>query len=65
MNRTPSAHSRERRTVRWAAAGLSAMILLPAFQEIPAAAQTRDAHAAASSTVRHWGTSRKCRLFSL
>jgi len=32
------------------------MALLLAFQEIPAAAQSRDAHAATSSTVRHWGT---------
>ena len=32
------------------------MALLLAFQEVPAAAQSRDAHAATSSTVRHWGT---------
>ena len=56
MNRTPSTHSSERWVVRWAAAGLSATILLLAFQEIPAAAQSRAAHAATSSTVRHWGT---------
>jgi alpha-tubulin suppressor-like RCC1 family protein len=45
--------------VRWAAAGLSAMALLLVFQEVPAAAQSRAAHAAASAasgTVRHWGT---------
>ena len=42
--------------VRWAAAGLSATILLLAFQEIPADAQSRPAHAATSRTVRHWGT---------
>jgi len=32
------------------------MAVLLAFQEIPAAAQSRDAHAATSGTVRHWGT---------
>jgi alpha-tubulin suppressor-like RCC1 family protein len=32
------------------------MALLLVFQEIPAAAQSRDAHAATSSTVGHWGT---------
>jgi alpha-tubulin suppressor-like RCC1 family protein len=32
------------------------MVLLLAYQEIPAAAQSRDAYAATSSTVRHWGT---------
>jgi alpha-tubulin suppressor-like RCC1 family protein len=53
VNRTPSTQSRTRWIVRWAAAGLSATILLLAFQEIPAAAQSR---AATSSTVRHWGT---------
>ena len=43
--------------VRWAAAGLSAMGLLLALQEIPAAAaQSRPAHTAKSSTVKHWGT---------
>jgi alpha-tubulin suppressor-like RCC1 family protein len=31
------------------------MALLLAYQEIPAAAQSRDAYAATSSTVRHWG----------
>ena len=56
MNRTPSTHSRTRWIVRWGAAGLSATILLLAFQEIPAAAQSRAAHAATSRTVRHWGT---------
>ncbi len=53
MNRTPSS---TRWIVRWAAAGLSATILLLAFQEIPAAAQSRAAHAATSRTVKHWGT---------
>ena len=56
MNRTPSTHSGARWIARGAAAGLSATILLLAFQEIPAAAQSRTAHAATSSTVRHWGT---------
>ena len=65
MNRTPSTHSSTRRIVRWAAAGLSAMALLPALQGIPAAAQSRVVHAAGhsraaqaapSSTVEHWGT---------
>ncbi len=43
--------------VRGAAAGLSAMGLLLAFQDIPAAsAQAWPAHAANSSTVKHWGT---------
>jgi alpha-tubulin suppressor-like RCC1 family protein len=42
--------------VRWAAAGLSATILLFAFQEIPADAQSRAAHAATSRIVKHWGT---------
>jgi alpha-tubulin suppressor-like RCC1 family protein len=56
VNRTPSTHSSGRRIVRWAAAGLSAMALLLAFQEIPAAAQSRAAHAATSRTVKHWGT---------
>jgi alpha-tubulin suppressor-like RCC1 family protein len=56
VNRTPSTHSRTRWIVRWGAAGLSATILLLAFQEIPAAAQSRAAHAATSRTVRHWGT---------
>ncbi len=32
------------------------MAVLLAFQEIPAAAQSRDANAASSATVRHWGT---------
>ena len=56
MNRTLSTHSSTRWIVRWAAPGLSATILLLAFQEIPAAAQPRAAHAATSRTVRHWGT---------
>jgi alpha-tubulin suppressor-like RCC1 family protein len=56
VNRTPSAHSSKRWIVRWAAAGLSATILLFAFQEIPADAQSRAAHPATSRTVRHWGT---------
>jgi alpha-tubulin suppressor-like RCC1 family protein len=56
VNRTPSTHSSTRWIVRWAAAGLSATILLFAFQEIPADAQSRAAHAATSRTVRHWGT---------
>ena len=56
MNRTPSRQSRTRWIVRWAAAGLSATILLFAFQEIPADAQSRAAHTPASGTVRHWGT---------
>ena len=57
MNRTPSTHSSTRWIVRGAAAGLSAVGLLLAFQEIPAAsAQSRPAHAANSSTVKHWGT---------
>jgi alpha-tubulin suppressor-like RCC1 family protein len=57
VNRTHSTHSSTRWIVRWAAAGLSAMGLLLAFQEIPAAAaQSRPAHAAKSSTVKHWGT---------
>jgi alpha-tubulin suppressor-like RCC1 family protein len=56
VNRTPSTQSRKRWIVRWAAAGLSVTILLLAFQEIPADAQARAAHAASSRTVRHWGT---------
>ena len=56
MSRTPSTHRRTRWIVRWAAAGLSATTLLLAVQEIPAAAQSRAAHAASSRTVRHWGT---------
>jgi alpha-tubulin suppressor-like RCC1 family protein len=56
VNRTPSTHSSTRWIVRWSAAGLSATILLLAFQEIPAAAQSRVARAATSSTVKHWGT---------
>jgi alpha-tubulin suppressor-like RCC1 family protein len=56
VNRTPSTRSSARWIARGAAAGLSATILLLAFQEIPAAAQSRTAHAATSSTVRHWGT---------
>ena len=56
MNHTPSTHSSKRWIVRWTAASLSAMALLLASQEIPAAAQSRDAYAATSSTVRHWGT---------
>jgi alpha-tubulin suppressor-like RCC1 family protein len=56
VNRTPSRQSRTRWIVRWAAAGLSATILLFAFQEIPADAQSRAAHTPASGTVRHWGT---------
>ncbi len=56
MNRSPSTHSGERWIVRWAAAGLSAMILLLAFQEIPADAQSRAAHAVTTRTVQHWGT---------
>jgi alpha-tubulin suppressor-like RCC1 family protein len=56
VNRTPSTQSSTRGIVRWAAAGLSATILLFAFQEIPADAQSRAAHAATSGTVRHWGT---------
>ncbi len=56
MNRTLSTHSSTRWIVRWPAAGLSAMALLIAFQEIPAAAQSRAAPAATSGTVRHWGT---------
>jgi alpha-tubulin suppressor-like RCC1 family protein len=56
VNRTPSTQSSTRWIVRWAAAGLSATILLLAFQEIPADAQSRAAHAATSRTVRHWGT---------
>src|SRR3984885_9472851 len=57
VNRIPSTHSRTRWIVRSAAAGLSTMGLLLAFQEIPAAAaQSRPAHAAKSSTVKHWGT---------
>jgi alpha-tubulin suppressor-like RCC1 family protein len=56
VNRTPSTQSSKRWIVRGAAAGLSATILLFAFQEIPAHAQSRAAHAATSRTVRHWGT---------
>ena len=56
MNRTPSTQSSTRWIVRWAAAGLSATILLFAFQEIPADAQSRAAHTPTSGTVRHWGT---------
>lgn len=56
MNSTPSTHSGARWIVTWAAAGLSAMALLLVFQEIPAAAQSRAAHASTSSTVWHWGT---------
>ena len=56
MNRTPSTHSSTRRIVRWAAAGLSAMALLPALQGIPAAAQSRAVFTAPSRTVQHWGT---------
>ena len=56
MNSTPSTHSGARWIVTWAAAGLSAMALLLAFQETPAAAQSRAAPAATSSTVKHWGT---------
>jgi alpha-tubulin suppressor-like RCC1 family protein len=56
VNRTPSTQSSTRWIVRWAAAGLSATILLLAFQEIPADAQSRAAHAATSRTVLHWGT---------
>ena len=56
MNRTPSTHSSARWIARWAAAGLSATTLLLAFQEIPAAAQSRAAHAATSGNVKHWGT---------
>ena len=58
MNRIPSTHSSLRWIVRGAAAaGLSAMGLLFAFQEIPAAsAQSWPAQAASSSTVKHWGT---------
>jgi alpha-tubulin suppressor-like RCC1 family protein len=56
VNRTPSTQSSTRWIVRGAAAGLSATILLFAFQEIPADAQSRAAHAATSGTVRHWGT---------
>ena len=56
MNRTPSTHSSKRWIVRWAAASLGAMAVLLAFQEVPAAAQSRDAHAATPGTVRHWGT---------
>ena len=41
---------------RWGSAGLSVTALLLACQEIPAAAQTPAAPAAASSTVQHWGT---------
>jgi alpha-tubulin suppressor-like RCC1 family protein len=58
VNRIPSTHSSLRWIVRGAAAaGLSAMGLLFAFQEIPAAsAQSWPAQAASSSTVKHWGT---------
>ena len=57
MNLTPTTHSGTRWIVRGAAAGLSAMGLLLAFQEIPAAsAQSRPAHAGSTSTVKHWGT---------
>src|SRR6202034_2490581 len=56
VNRTPSTRSSTRWIVRWAAAGLSATILLFAFQEIPADAQSRAAHVATSKTVKHWGT---------
>jgi alpha-tubulin suppressor-like RCC1 family protein len=56
VNCIPSTQSSTRGIVRWAAAGLSATILLFAFQEIPADAQSRAAHAATSGTVRHWGT---------
>ena len=56
MNRIPSTHGSKRWIARWAAASLSAMALLLAFQAIPAAAQSRDTHAAMSSTVWHWGT---------
>ena len=56
MNRTPSTQSTKRWIASWAAAGLSATILLLAFQEIPAAAQPRAAHVPASRTVWHWGT---------
>ena len=57
MNRTPSTHSSTRWIVRWAAAGLSAMGLLLAFQEIRRRPRSRGAaHAAKSSTVKHWGT---------
>jgi alpha-tubulin suppressor-like RCC1 family protein len=56
VNRTPSTHSSARRIGSWAAAGLSATALLLAFQVIPAAAQSRAAHAATSRTVKHWGT---------
>jgi alpha-tubulin suppressor-like RCC1 family protein len=56
MNRTPSTHSSERWIARWAAAGLSATILLLAFQEIPAAAQSRATPAVTTGNVRHWGT---------
>jgi alpha-tubulin suppressor-like RCC1 family protein len=56
VNRTPSTQGRKRWIVGWAAAGLSATILLVAVQEIPAVAQSRAAHAATSGTVRHWGT---------
>jgi hypothetical protein len=40
----------------WAAAGLSAMALLPALQGIPAAAQSHAVFTAPSRTVQHWGT---------
>jgi alpha-tubulin suppressor-like RCC1 family protein len=56
VNRTPSTQSRTRWIVRWATAGLSATILLFAFQEIPADAQSLAAHTPTSGTVRHWGT---------
>ncbi len=60
MNRTPSTRSSTRWIARGAAAGLSVMGLLLAYQAIPAASAqpqpAQPAQPASSSTVKHWGT---------